>query len=144
MLIGFSRVYQCTYKLRWDTCNPPMVRTLSNIHKTMYCKSPCNYLALTTATAMNPVSIISWRDPKRERRRSYSSAPKYNDLVKEQNITHKFQSGLHKPPENSYQTTLLHFELAYKFLIESDQKYGNARCFKKGCVKIQYRALITA
>ena len=79
-----------------------------------------------------------------QKRKAYSSAPKYNHLVKEQNITHKFQSGLHKPHENSYQTTWLRLELAYKFLIESDQKYGNARCFKKGRVKIQNCEMIKA
>ena len=28
--------------------------------------------------------------------------------------------------------------------MESEPKYGNVRCFKKECLKIQYRALIEA
>ena len=46
--------------------------------------------------------------------------------------------------ETSYQTTSTRLELAYKFSIESDQKYGDARCFEKGSLKIQYCALIKA
>ena len=55
-------------------------------------------------------------------------------------ISHKFQSGLH----SHVQLHTRQLQPLYEFSIESDQKYGNARCFKKGCVKIQYCALITA
>ena len=58
-------------------------------------------------------------------------------------ISHKFQSGI-IASETTHQTHSAHVELAYKFSIESDQKYGNARCLKKVCLKIQYRAWIKA
>ena len=51
-------------------------------------------------------------------------------------ISHKFQSGLHSHMK-PYQTRSTRLELAYKFSTESDQKYGNARCFKKRCLKIK-------
>ena len=56
-------------------------------------------------------------------------------------ISHKFESVLHmKLHTRQGQANSTRLDWAYKFSIESDQKNGNARCFKKGCLKIQYRA----
>ena len=57
-------------------------------------------------------------------------------------IRHEFQTG--QPYETSHQPISLCFQLAYEFSVESDKKYGNDRCFKKGCLKIQYRIFIKA
>ena len=59
-------------------------------------------------------------------------------------ISHKFESGLHSHMK-LHTRHIQHVQNShYTISIESDQKYGNARCFKIGCLKIQYRALIKA
>ena len=55
-------------------------------------------------------------------------------------ISHRFQSGLHN--HMKLHTISTGLELAYKLSIESDHKYGDASCFKRGSLKIQYRALM--
>ena len=59
-------------------------------------------------------------------------------------ISQEFQSGLCSDMK-LHSRQLQHVTASiYEVPIESDKNYGNARCFKKGCLKIQYRGLINA